>query len=350
MKNILLASLVALTFIGCNASSPTPKEANTLSHNQALLNGEGPKDAINLAVVYTFDENNDEAVNKLAKTDLETIGIYQNDAHHRVNDVYEKKFGTTYLENITFSPVFNEDVIRPLLNKDPRLSGFAPFNLLNYRLKSDKKSVVMHLTPEAMLNILDIKDKEISDTLIKSFEPMDKMITEKLGGKKSYIKMQGRAQNTMMNFEIPFEEQEDIEEYLEDFQEAYELAFVQNGFVVAGFYNIKESYNSDEDVMPGYDSFWAYSLCHIPFSYKIFDGEDALPVAGIFGPCSMYIYKKVGENKLVIGMPTLEAWVAALNIQNPEKLAKIKQLDEQIRDIMMGLGAEPTPNVNPLTK
>ena len=350
MKNILLATLVAFTFLGCNATSPSPEANQELSHNQKLLNGEGPKDAINLAVVYTFDENNDEAVNQLAKTDLATIGIYQNDAHHRVNDVYEKNFGTTYLENITFSPVFNEDVIRPLLNKDPRLSGFAPFNLLNYRLKSDKKSVVMHLTPEAMLAILEIDDKEISEKLIQSFVPMDEMITKKLGGKKSYIKMQGKAKNSMMNFEIAFDEPEDIDDYLDEFQEAYELAFVQNGFVVAGFYNIKDSYNSDEDVMPGYDSFWAYSLCHIPFSYGVFDGEDALPVAGIFGPCSMYVYKKEGENKLVIGMPTLEAWIAALNVQDPKKVAAMRKIDQEIRDIMLGLGAVSVANTNPLTK
>ena len=351
MTKIVLSALVALSLAACGGSPSASTDPKDISHNQALLNGEGPKDAMNLAVTYTFDEENDQAVEKLTKKTMQSIGVYQNDPHHSVNAVYERNYGKTALETITFSPMFNDSVIRPMFNKDPRVAGFAPFNLLNYRLKSDGKTVVGHITPEAMIDILGISDPDIKATLIASFKPIDAMLEKKLkGGEKRFIKMQGRAKKSMMNFEIPFEKPEDIDDFLDEFQEKFDLAFVQKGYIIAGFYNAKDSYHSDEDVLKNYASFWVYSLCHVPFSYSIFDGEDPLPIAAIFGPCSMYLYVKKGENKFVVGMPTLSAWAAALNIQDKKKLESIKNLDKEITQIIQSFGGIPTDSRNPLSK
>lgn len=304
----------------------------------------------NLAVVYTFDEINDERFDDFAKKDLKEIGFYLNDPHRRVNDAYKDQFGITYLDLIGFSSMFNDKVVRPLLNKDPRIGGFSPFNLLHFRKKSDMKTVVMHLTPEAMLDILEISDEEIRKPFIASFKPFDALIEEKLGGKKSYLPFQGLAKDTMMNFEIPFGEPEDIDDFLDNFQEKFEYTFETEGFVVAGFYNVKYSFNSEDDVMSNYRTFWSYDLCHIPFSYAIFDGVNAMPEAGIFAPCSMYVYVKKDENKIVIGMPTLNAWAAALGINDAEKMKYINQLDEEIPAIIKSLGGVAVANGNPLLK
>lgn len=307
-----------------------------------------PSDNKNLAVVYTFDKENDKRFNDFAKTDLKAIGYFLNDPHHRVNDAYETQFGKTDLSVIGFSSILNEGVVRPLLNKDPRLGGFSPFNLLNYRKKSDMKTVIAHLTPEAILDILEIDDEQIRTEYIASFKPLDALIEKELGGVKSYAPLKGYSNDTMMNFEIAFDEQDDIDEFLENFQEEFERAFETKGFVIAGFYNIKESFNNDEDVMPNFVSFWSYALCHIPYSYTVFDGESAIPMAGIFAPCSVYVYVKEGENKIVIGMPTLSAWSAAIGITDEKKLKYIAQLDEEIPAIIEGLGGVPVPNGNPL--
>lgn len=304
----------------------------------------------NLAVLYTFEKNNDKEFDSFAENDLKEIGFFLNDPHHRVNDAYKEQFGKTDLSMIGFSSILNEEVVRPLLNKDPRLGGFSPFNLLNYRKKSDMKTVVAHLTPEAILDILEIADEDIREEYIASFRPLDRLIEEKLGGTKSYIPLKGFAKDTMMNFEISFEDPEDIDDFLDGFQEKFENAFETNGFVIAGFYNIKESFNNEEDVMPGYTSFWSYDLCHIPFSYTIFDGKNATPSAGVFAPCSMYVYVKEGENKIVIGMPTLAAWSVAFGIKDAEKLRYMSQLDEEIPEIIASLGGKPVSNGNPLLK
>jgi len=309
-----------------------------------------PSNNKNLAVVWTSEVNNDEAFFKFVKEDAAELGFFLNDPHHNVQAVYAQQFGETWLDNIAFDSLVNDKDVRPLLNIDPRIGGFNPFNLLTFRKTADGPTKVAHMTPEAMLDILEISDEKIRQPFIKMFEPLDAAIDKKLGGKKSYIPVVGRAEDTMLNFEIPFEEPEDIDDFMDEFQEKFESTFETEGYIIAGFYNVKESFNTDEDVMPGYTMFWAYDLCHIEFSYNVFDGEKALPMAGIFAPCSMYVYIKEGENKIVIGMPSLRAWSGALGMTDPKKLDIIDKLDTEITKIIVGFGGKVTPNGNPLKR
>ncbi len=302
----------------------------------------------NLAVIYTFDKNIDDRFNKFVKDDLKTIGYFLNDPHEKVNKVYEERFGSTVLSNLAFSSIVHEETVRPMFNIDPRLAGFSPFNLLIYRSKNETQTHIAHLMPETILDILEITDEKIRSEYIKSFEPLDAMIEKKLGGKKTFVEIAGFPKDTMMNFEYAFDEPEDIDDFLEEFQEKFESAFRKKEYIIAGFYNFKESFNSEEDVMPDYTSFWAYALCHLEFSYKMFDNEKGIPLAGIFAPCSMYMYIRNGTNKMVIGMPTLSTWGALLGVKDEAKWKVINKLDKEIPEIMMSLGAKEVGNGNPL--
>jgi len=309
-----------------------------------------PSDNKNLAVEYTIDRNIDQEFFEFTKKPLEDIGFFVNDPHHNVNTVYEKQVGATSLEQLAFSSMVNDNKARPLLNKDPRIGGFTPFNLVIYRKKSDHKTVITHITPQAALDVLQISDTSVREKYISMFKPLDEAIEKKFSdAKKSYTKFQGFSKNTMMNFEIPFEEPEDIDDFFDDFQEKLEATFEHKGYIIAGFYNMKYSLNTEEDILPDYEQYVVWSLCHIPFSYTIFDGKNPLPQAAIFAPCSMYAYIKSGENKIVIGMPTLNAWAGALGITDKDKLEKINQLDSEIPAIIHSLGGVDTSNINPFT-
>jgi uncharacterized protein (DUF302 family) len=309
----------------------------------------------NLAVEYTLDNKGvefDKAFFEFTKKPLEQVGFYLSDPHHNVNQVYEDLLGDTSLSQLSFSSLVNDSKAIPLYNKDPRIGGFTPFNLVIYRKKSDMKTVITHITPEAALDILHISDKDIRDQYIAMFKPLDEAIEKEYGAnaKKSYTQIQGYAKKNMMNFEIAFEQPDDIDDFFEAFQEKFETSFQTKGYIIAGFYNMKYSLNSKQDYLPNYSNFVVWSLCHIPFSYTIFDGKNPLPQAAVFAPCSMYAYVKTGENKIVIGMPTLSAWAAALGITDKEKLQKIEELDMEIPSIIHSLGGVDVSNANPLAK
>ena len=310
-----------------------------------------PSNNTKLAVEYTVEGDIDKDFFEFSKSGTKKVGFYLNDPHHNVNMVYEKQVGKTSLNQLSFSSLVNDNVAHELMNIDPRIGGFTPFNLVIYRKKSNNKTVITHIMPEVALDVLQITDTKVRGTFTKMFKPLDRAIEAKYpNATKSYTKLQGYADKTMMNFEIPFDEPEDVDDFFDDFQESFENAFVTKGYIIAGFYNMKDSLNSQEDAMPEYTAYVVWSLCHIPFSYTIFDGKNPLPQAAIFAPCSMYAYIKEGENKIVIGMPTLGAWAAALGITDKDKLKKIKQLDTEIPAIIHSLGGVDTDNQNPLLR
>ncbi|MFT7002940.1 MAG: hypothetical protein ACJAWW_000274 [Sulfurimonas sp.] len=312
-----------------------------------------PSDNKKLAVEYSLENSSQETDDKFFKftKDIEKIGFWVSNPHHNVQNVYKKTLGITALEQLSFSSMINDDKARVLFNKDPRLAGFTPFNLVIYRKKKDSQTVLTHIMPEAALDILQITDKDIRKSFIDMFVPLDAEIEKTFKiTKKSYTKLHGFTETGMMNFEIPFDKPEDIDDFFDKFQQKFESTFEKKGYIIAGFYDMKFSLNSDKDVLPTFSNFVVWSLCHIPFSHTIFDGKDPMPEAAMFAPCSIYAYIKPGENKIVMGMPTLSAWAAALNITQKDKLEKIKQLDIEIPSLLMSLGAVRVDNTNPLNK
>ena len=303
----------------------------------------------NLAVVYTFDKDIERKYNDLIEKKLKTIGFSLADPHKRVNDHYKEKYGSTTLDFLSFMSVVNDEKIKPLFNIDPRIAAFSPFNLLGYKKLDEKKTYVMHLLPEVILDIIGITDEKLRAEYIESFKPLDAMIEEELGGTKSYITYDKFAEKRMMNFELTFDRPKDLTDFTDDFQEKFEEAMEEGGYLIAGYFDFKDS-SAAEGSIPDYDAFWTYALCHFKFSYTVFDNEGGRPNAGMFAPCAMYMYIKKDSNTLVIGMPTLANWGATLKIDDPKRAEFIKKLDKEIPALLESMGAKTVENVNPLTK
>ena len=304
----------------------------------------------NLAVIYDLEGNVEKRYNEIVEKKIKEIGYILTDPHHRVNDQYEKKYGSTGLEVLSFLPVVNDDVVMPLLNIDPRLAGFSPFNMLIYKTKDDKQSHVGHLDPHAMLDMLGITDPVVKEKYIASFEPLDTMLDKAFGAEhKHYIPYHNTTKQKMINFEYTFERTEDfdLEDFLDEFQNKFELAFIAQSYLIAGFHDFFQTENG-EDILKEYDAFWTYSLCHLGYSYQIFDTKGARPDAGLFAPCTMYAYIRKDSNKIVIGMPALANVKNTLDIKDPKRRAWMDRLDREIPQILASMGMIAVENVNPL--
>jgi len=307
-----------------------------------------------LAVFYILDGNVESEYNRLVEGKIQELGFVMADPHHRVNDQYEAKYGSTELDVLSFLPAVNDDLVMKLVNTDPRLAGFSPFNMLIYKKKKEKVTHVGHLMPEAMLDILGITDASVRDPFIASFHPLDKLIgsyftSKGLKYKTEYIPYHNTTTKKMLNFEYTFQRDEDfdIDEFIEEFQNKFELAFIDKKYLIAGYHNFLDTDNAEE-YMEGFDAFWTYSLCHLSYSYNIFDTDNARADAGLFAPCTMYVYIKKGSNKMVIGMPTLANVKNTLKITDPKRTKWIAQLDREIPQILRSLGMVAVENVNPL--
>ncbi len=301
-----------------------------------------------LAVFYTVDGNVEAKYNKVVAEELPKIGFNSADPHHRVNDQYKSKYGSTTLDVLSFLPVVNDNNVMPLFTIDPRLAGFSPFNMLIHKKLNEDVTHVGHLTPEAILDIIGISDKEVKEKFIASFKPLDNLLDKEFGAdKKSYTTYTTLSKDTMLNFEYTFERPEDMDDFIDEFQNKFEMSFINKQYLIAGFHDFKSTDEGEEALEDVFDIFWTYSLCHLEYSYNMFDNKGGRPDAGLFAPCSMYMYVKKDSNVLVVGMPKLVNIMDTLGVKDASRVALVKKLDREIPEILTAFGMKSVTNVNP---
>lgn len=282
--------------------------------------------------------NKEKQFMHMIENELEDVGFVVSDPHERINDAYKEKYGSTTLDNLGFFSIANDEKIRTILLKEPSMGAFTPFNLHIYKKKSEDKTYVGHLTPEAMLDIVGVEDKALREEFAAMFPPLDKLVDKSIGGKVEYTKFKSAPKKSMMEFEFTIDREEDIMDIVDEFQANYEQAFQKNHYIIAGYKNMKEIYEEREEDFNKYDAYWVYSLCHFKFSYAIFDKDR--PEAGVFAPCSVYMYIEKGSNKLIVGMHTLDNWATLLQFKDKVKLDKVSGLDAEIKKILVSLGGK----------
>jgi len=290
------------------------------------------------AKFYIGEGDKEKAYMDMVNNKITTIGFVLSDPHERINDAYKTKYGGTNLDNLGFFSITNDKAVGPLLMKEPALGGFSPFNLHIYKKQGEDKTYVGHVNPETMLDIVGAKDKDVRAKFIASFPELDKMVEKEIGSKTKIVEYKALPAKPMMTFEVPFERGASLEAFKSDFQSKFEEKFEENKYIIAGYKDIKGSMTDNNVEFSRFDEYWVYSLCHFKFSEGIFN--QGRPDAGAFAPCSMYMYVEKGSNKLIVGMPRLENWIAVMGIKDPKMVDSIHALDKEITEIMIGLGAK----------
>jgi uncharacterized protein (DUF302 family) len=292
---------------------------------------------------YDLDAGQTAQTENVIEKGIKKIGFIVTDPSKNIQDPYAKKYGSSVFAKLDFFPVTNEGKIRTLLEKEPRLAGFNPFNILLYQRKGDKQAHLGHLSAEAILEILDIHDADVRKAYTAIMNELDGYLWENLNVKPRTLAYTALPKKRMMEFEVIIDRSKDLDDVLETFQENFEAAFEKHHYIIAGFENYKEAYEDAPDGFKTYDAFWTYSLCHFTYSYSVFDHAKGRPDAGIFAPCTMYMYLKKGSNKLIIGMPRLANWHALLGIKDPKKVEWMQKLDTEIPQVLtVDLGAKET--------
>jgi uncharacterized protein (DUF302 family) len=192
--------------------------------------------------------------------------------------------------------------------------------------------------PETMLDIVGAKDKEVREKFIASFEDLDAMVSKEIGSTVQMVDYTALPEKPMMTFEIEFDRGASLDGFISDFQGKFEEKFEENHYIIAGYKDIKAAMADNNVEFGRFDAYWVYSLCHFKFSEGIFN--QGRPDAGAFAPCSMYMYVEKDSNKLIVGMPRLENWIAVMGIKDQAKVDSIHALDKEIVGIMTELGAK----------
>jgi uncharacterized protein (DUF302 family) len=132
-----------------------------------------------------------------------------------------------------------------------------------------------------------------------------------------------------------FEMEMDPEEWeaeKEEFQMEYEGTLASSGFVMAGFNDLNHDFK--ESKYEVYDFYDVYSICKLPVIYTV---AKLHPEAGAYAPCSIFFYKKKGEDKMYVGMPTAHNWTSSMDIKDKESLTVLNEAQESMDKILAEL-------------
>ncbi|MBT8349341.1 MAG: hypothetical protein HKP62_07850 [Sulfurovum sp.] len=289
-------------------------------------------------IVYTIKGNAEERYYTMMDKPVKALGYRLPDPRKHVNQVYKEQYGSTTLEVLSFMTIVNDKKVKPLLEIDPKLAGFNPFNLVIYKHEGKDETVISHLTASAIIDMLGITDQKVITEYTKQMEELDALVAKTFpSAVVSHGTYEGAVENTMMHYEITFDRPEDLDDYIDEIQEKVDDTFTEKGYIMAGFFDYKQG---KPDLLPSYDAFWTFSLCHFPYSYSVFDNEGAMPEAAVFAPCTMYMYIKKDTNTLVIGMPRLANWNRFFTMNNQKRADFLNKLDKDIPATFIEIGAK----------
>ena len=295
--------------------------------------------AKNSTVTYTVKGNVNEAYLKMMDKPIKALGYRLPDPRAGVNDVYQQQYGSTTLDVLNFMTIVNDKKMKPLLEIEPKLAGFNPFNLVAYKHQNKDETVIAHLTADAMADMLGITDQKVISEYKKLMVELDGLVSKTFPtavvGHDTY---EGKFENSMMLLEMDFERPEDLDDFIDEIQEKVEDTFTKKEYIMAGFFD----YIGNDDLLPSYDAFWTFSLCHFPYSYTIFDNEGAMPQAAVFAPCTMYMYIKKGTNTLVMGMPRLANWQKLFPMNSKKRTDFMEKLDIDMLATFKEIGFKET--------
>ena len=285
-------------------------------------------------------KGNADAQSKAFIKKLDTIG-FQSAGNDNIQVHYFNRYKEKNLDLLSFFTVTNLEKIRPLLIKNPDFGAYAPFNMLFYKKldKDEKTTWFGHLDSELMLNIIGEKDEATRKDFKAMVGSLDELVKKELKPTESktleYSNKLPVKPLTKLVMKLPTDIEE-MADWVEEFVEKHDGAFVKHEFIIAGFLDFKFEYEDAEVKFDEYDAYWVSSLCHFKFSNSVFNHGE--PQAGLFAPCSVYFYVPKGSNELHVGYASVENWLATTGIKDDKMRKDMLAIDAEVVETFKELG------------
>jgi len=317
MKKIyttLVITIASLTLLGCNATTPIATKPANPQSVQVMSSSNSDGKITTKTIEKAFDA-----------TGL-TVG-----ANNDMNNPFGKRFPSLHYKVYNLAVFSNTDVAFKLIKKYPQFGALMP---LTMSIWSDKETMnVATLTLDGMARAGKVPAND--PDLVAYAAMITKALNDAMPNgalKNLNHTVQDPTDSYAVDFiaEIDTEEVTDFEEYKEDFQAEFEGEMEPLGFLFPNFMNLKEEIFDDAgyDVYDFYDT---YSICKFDVIYPV---SKAYPEAGAYAPCSFYMYKKKGENKMHLGFLGVDNWIKTLDIKDEHSIKQLRDAQKMIEDIV----------------
>ena len=312
IKGLVIASLFTVSSMATESKKEVDKAAQDIQ-------------------IFTSANENGKITPKTIEEAFQKAGFFVSE-NRDMNGPFKIQFKETTYDVYNLFTFHSKEVNLELVKEYPQMGLFAPMSMSIYTRKGDKKISIASLTPEAMAKILNIPADNAA--LVK----VGKMVKEALKGAMPEGKFETLAytvqkptDSLVSSYEMEMDPEE-WEDAKEEFQMEFEGALALNGFVMAGFNDL--NYDFDESKYEAYDFYDVYSICKLPVIYTV---AKVRPEAGAYAPCSLYMYKKKGDNNMHIAFPSVYNWISSMAIDDKDSLDVLNEAQASMHKILTGL-------------
>ncbi|MHC3993957.1 DUF302 domain-containing protein [Thiomicrolovo sp. ZZH C-3] len=252
-------------------------------------------------------------------------------ANTEMNKPFNIQFQQSDFEVFYLLTAYHTDLSRKLVVKYPDAGIFVPMGFGIYQHKGEKQLHVSVLTAEAMAKIIGLKNvdpllKKIEAAALKALEkamPKASMVIEN----ENPLPATGPLVSTY-SLEVEEDEYEDVKEEL---AMGIQGGLSPKGFVLSNTLDFEMVVGEDESIDNPFDFYDSYSICKLKVIYNV---AKTRPQASAFAPCTMMMYKKKGEDKIVIGFPGVYNWMSSARVQDDAAKAELMKAQEDFETLL----------------
>lgn len=215
-----------------------------------------------------------------------------------------------------------------LLRVTAKAGVFIPMGVGIYQANNEETLHVSVLTSEAMAKIIGIDNND----LLKAIEKVAlKSIKEALPNAKQTLSEDSLKENRdlITQYEYELDDANDFDDAKEEIKMSLESNFAPKGFIMPASLDYELGVLNEDNESP-FDFYESYSICKLPVIYTV---AKTRPEAAAFAPCTTMLYKKKGDDKIVMGFPAVYNWLSSAHVTDDaahKELMKAQQDFEQI--------------------
>lgn len=274
--------------------------------------------------IYSVD-NKDGKINAKMIEDAFIAGGFSIGLNSDINDGLNKKYKENNFKIYNTISIYHKTLTIDILKKHADAGVYLPMGMAVYQKNGEDTLHIGVITADTQAKIIGAD--------AKIFHPLQAEIAKVITGllpnaKLSYNDKSLEETRTLLTKSTLDLKGEDFEDAKETLEENFEEQFEEADFVMPSYFNLNAEFGDDNP----YDFYTTYSICKIDVIRSI---AKVKPEAAAFAPCTTMIYKKKGEDKVVMGFTAVYNWLSSANITDKESVDALMTAQKDFEAIII---------------
>ncbi|MDQ7043589.1 MAG: hypothetical protein Q9M34_08710 [Sulfurimonas sp.] len=313
---LLIVALMAMSIVGCSTTAQAPVEPKKIQDVQ----------------VFSTPNADGKITIKSIEAAFDGVGL-EIPGNNDMNKPFSKRFGKLHYKIYNLAMYINSDLTFKLIKKYPSFGALTPLTMSIWEGKEGCMNIsTLTINGMARSTGIPVTDPD----LIAYAELIHKGLKTAMphGTFKDLnhtVKFPGKTLATNFEMELDLDGQSP-EDFIEEFEAEFEGEMEPLGFLLPNYTNVQEEIFDDRGYTGVYDFYHTYSICKFDVIYPVSENH---PEAGAWAPCSFYLYKKVGENKMHMGFLSVENWISTIGMTDDEEgTKKLREAQKLIENVI----------------